>query len=185
MNDTMTMGEARSRYYEINGFGPDGGDSLDWVPLTIWKLTIKIPNTESRRRAVRIHDLHHIVTGYQTDFRGEAEIAAWELASGCLRWPAATILNLFAVGVGLLVAPRRLTRAWARGRATKNLYGFDTVEPLLPRNVAAVREELGLSGPPPKARVRDAVALTAVALPPLLVLLGVLASPLAVIAALV
>jgi len=185
MNDTMTLGEARSRYYEVNGFGPDGGDSLDWVPLQLWKLTIKIPNTDSRRRAVRIHDLHHIVTGYQTDLRGEAEIAAWELASGCLRWPAATILNLFALGLGILIAPRRLARAWARGRATTNLYTAETVDPLLPRHVAEVRAELGLAGPHPTVRVRDAVAMSLVALPPLLVLLAVVAAPLAAIAALV
>ena len=71
---------------------------------------------------MRIHDLHHVVTGYQTDLRGEAEIGAWELASGCLRWPAATILNLFALAMGLVIAPHRMARAWSLGRHTQNLY---------------------------------------------------------------
>lgn len=65
MNET-TLGAARSHYYEVNGFGSDGGDALEWVPLKVWKLTLKIPNTAGRRKAVRIHDLHHVVTGYQT-----------------------------------------------------------------------------------------------------------------------
>lgn len=115
---TMTLGAARADYYRANGFGDDGGDSLEWVPIKVLGLTLKIPNTDGRRRAVRIHDLHHVVTGYQTDLRGEAEIGAWELASGCLRWPAATVLNLFALAIGIVIAPRRVARAWARGRRT-------------------------------------------------------------------
>ena len=41
------------------------------------------PNTDSRKRAVPLHDLHHILTGYKTDWMGEAEIGAWELRAGC------------------------------------------------------------------------------------------------------
>ena len=52
MNET-TLGAARSHYYQVKGFGSDG------VPLKLWKLTLKIPNTEGRRKAVRLHDLHH------------------------------------------------------------------------------------------------------------------------------
>jgi hypothetical protein len=65
---------------------------------------------------------------YETDLPGEAEIAAWEIASGCARYHAAWILNFGAFGAGLVVAPRRLFRAFLRGRHTKtNLYksGFD------------------------------------------------------------
>lgn len=29
------------------------------------------PNTHGRRRALAYHDLHHILTGYRTDFVGE------------------------------------------------------------------------------------------------------------------
>ena len=41
------------------------------------------PNTPSRKRAVRYHDLHHALTGYATDLTGEFEISAWEIGSGC------------------------------------------------------------------------------------------------------
>jgi hypothetical protein len=145
---TMTMEAARSEYYRVNGFGDDGGDSLDWVPLTFWRFTIKIPNTKARKKAVKIHDLHHIVTGYRTDLRGESEIAAWELASGCLRMPAAFVLNMFALAIGVVIAPRRVWRAWRRGRKTKNLYSHDTVDALLPQDVATVRASLGLDVAP-------------------------------------
>jgi len=199
MTETLTMGDARARYYERNGFGADGGDSLRWVPLKLFGLTIYIPNTEGRRRAVRVHDLHHIVTGYQTDLRGEAEIAAWELASGCWRCPTAFAINLGAMGLGGVVAPRRMARAWARGRRTRNLYGerggtiespgsvggASSIEHLLPRRVDEVRAELGLDQPPPPVRVRDALAVAAVAIPMTAALAALAAAPLIGAAALV
>lgn len=185
MNDALTLRDARGAYYQRNGFGDDGGDALAWVPLKIWRFTIKIPNTEGRRRAVRIHDLHHVVTDYGTDLRGETEIAAWELASGCLRWPAATVLNLFAMAIGLVIAPVRVARAWARGRHTRNLYGADGVDDLLPREVAAVRTELGLDRPRPAVRVRDVIATIAIALPPLAVLTAIVLAPLWLLALIV
>jgi len=177
----LTLGAARAAYYEANGFGADGGDSLEWVPLKIWKLTVKIPNSDGRRRAVRIHDLHHVVTGYATTLAGEAEIGAWELASGCLRFPAATVLNLAACTIGVAIAPRRCVRAWARGRATRNLYSEDGVEHLLPRSVDDTRSALGLDRAAPKIRVRDVLAVTAITIPLLLLPLAVIATVIALV----
>ena len=179
MNETL--GSARATYYQVNGFGDDGGDALEWVPLKIWKLTLKIPNTDGRRRAVRLHDLHHVLTGYATDLAGESEIAAWELASGCRRMPAAFVLNLFALAIGILIAPVRLARAWARGRHTQNLYTEDGVDHLLPREVTEVRARLRLDAPAPQVRLRDVAAMTLSALPPL----AVMAAPVAGLALLV
>jgi hypothetical protein len=185
MTDTITLGSARALYYQVNGFGDDGGDGLAWVPLKIWKFSLRIPNTDGRRRAVRIHDLHHVLTGYQTNLTGESEIAAWELASGCRRMRAAFVLNLFALAIGLVIAPVRLARAWARGRHTGNLYGEDGVEHLLPREVAEVRAKLGLANNPPPVRVRDILAMTFAALPPLAILAALVLAPLAGLALLV
>ncbi len=172
------METARADYYRINGFGDDGGDSLDWVPLKIWRFTIKIPNSQARKKAVKIHDLHHVLTGYQTNLRGESEIAAWELASGCRRMPAAFVLNVFALAIGALIAPRMVLRAWARGRATKNLYSHDTVDALLPQGVSSVRSSLGLDAPAPSARLVDIATFVPTALFALLLLVGVIVGPL-------
>ena len=184
MNET-TLGAARSHYYEVNGFGSDGGDALEWVPLKLWKLTLKIPNTEGRRKAVRIHDLHHVVTGYRTTWTGESEIAAWELASGCLQSPAATVLNAGALAIGLLVAPLKVARAWARGRKTANLYNQNGVDHLLTRTVDAMRAELGLDRPAPPTRVCDVLGMLAIAVPALAVMAAVTLAPFVGIAALI
>lgn len=177
MTDT-TLGAARADYYCIHGFGDDGGDALDWVPVKLWKLTIKIPNTDGRRRAVKIHDLHHVVTGYRTDLRGESEIASWELATGCLNMSAALVLNLLGLALGLVIAPARMARAWARGRASRNLYRHPQLDALLGEEVATVRAQLGLVAAPPRARARDVAAILLVGLPTLAITLAALAAPL-------
>ena len=182
---TMTLGAARAAYYERNHFGADGGDSLDWVPITVLGLTLKIPNTDGRRRAVRIHDLHHVVTGYDTDLRGESEIGAWELASGCLRHRAAVVLNFFALAVGLAIAPRRMFRAWARGRHTRNLYDAVGVDHLLAREVGEVRTTLGLDGAAPRTRLRDVLAVLGIAVPGLAIMAAPIVAVLALVYALV
>lgn len=172
------MEAARTDYYRSNGFGDDGGDSLDWVPLKIWRFTIKIPNSKARKKAVKLHDLHHVVTGYQTNLRGESEIAAWELASGCRRMPAAFVLNIFALAIGALIAPRLVLRAWARGRATRNLYAHDTVDALLPQDVDSVRASLGLDAASPAPRFADIATFAPTALFALLLLVGIVVGPL-------
>ncbi len=95
-----------------------------------------------RRRAAPFHDLNHVVSGYGNDAMGEAEIAAWELASGCKRYLAAWVLNWSALPLGLR-SPRRLFAAFVRGRRSANLYDAD-VSRLLDMPLRAVRAELHL-----------------------------------------
>ena len=87
--DQERLRDARKRYFEANGFGADGGYEAKWVTLQAGPLRLAFPNSEARRRAVRYHDLHHVLADYPTDWTGEAEIGAWELASGCGRHGAA------------------------------------------------------------------------------------------------
>jgi len=143
-DDALTMREARARYFRDNGFGEDGGYAAAWVKLQMGPLALPLPNTPQRVRAVRFHDLHHVVTGYATDWTGEAEIAAWEIASGCADHHAAWLLNLWAMAIGLLIAPRRVWRAFVRGRRSRNLYREPWSEALLEPRVGELRARLGL-----------------------------------------
>jgi hypothetical protein len=88
---------------------------------------------------------------------GEGEIAAWEIASGCARYHAAWVLNLGGFGAGLVVAPRRLFRAFLRGRRAKtNLYksGFDESR-LNDITVGMLRDQLGSRAAFPSAGATD------------------------------
>lgn len=165
--DELTLSEARSLYFQRNGFGADGGYSARWVTVQLGPVPFSFPNSPARVRAVRYHDLHHIVTGYQTSLAGESEIAAFELASGCTRFPAAFHLNLGALAIGALIAPVRCLRAYARGRRAQNLYTRELDTALLESTVAATRGALRLNAPPALnvADVLTFAATCALALP--------------------
>jgi hypothetical protein len=145
----LSLSEARALYFQLNGFAVDGGYGAAWVTVKLGLLPFSFPNSAARVRAVRYHDLHHIVTGYQTTLKGEAEIAAFELASGCTGFPAALHLNLGALALGLTVAPLRSLRAYARGRRASNLYRTELDAALLESKVRTVRGQLGLSDTTP------------------------------------
>lgn len=137
--------EARARYFAENHFPADGGYSDRFVVLRMGRLPVVVfPNTKARVRAVRLHDLHHVVTGYPTSWLGEAEIAAWEIASGCRSYVAAWLLNGLALAYGLLLWPRRMGAAWRRGRRSRNLYHEGWSEGLLDETLGGLRERLGL-----------------------------------------
>lgn len=144
-DDQLTVREARALYFAGAGFAADGGYGDTWVRLKAGGRTLfAFPNTAARVRAVRFHDIHHVLTGYDTSWTGEAEIGAWELAAGCGKHYAAWILNLGAAAVGLFIAPRRVLRAFARGRRSKTLYHEEFSEELLERRVGELRGRLGL-----------------------------------------
>ncbi len=154
----LTLGEARARLFALGGLGDDGGYGDAWVSLKLWRVPFAFPNTEGRRRAVRFHDLHHVLTEYPTTWRGEFEIAAWEVASGVRRYRVGWLLDLLGFACGLVVFPRRVYRAFVRGRHSANLYGDVWDESILARRVGEVRRRLKLDGGEARATRDDKVS---------------------------
>jgi len=142
--DAAALIDARTRYFVDNGFPSDGGYSARWVKIQLGPVPFFIFNSAGRVRAVRYHDLHHVLTEYDTSLVGEAEIGAWELGSGCKGYLAAWFLNSAAVSIGLILAPRRVLSAFARGRRSENLYGHEYGEALLNCSVGDLRRQLHL-----------------------------------------
>jgi ubiquinone biosynthesis protein COQ4 len=174
-----TVAAARDAYLVKNGFSTTAYEDR-WVHVKILGIPIVFPNVPSRRRAIRFHDIHHVVTRYDTTLRGEAEIAAWEIAATFpdrgREFFAAWVLNTSAFGVGLAIAPRRVYRAFVRGRHCTSLYRRGWSEELLARDVETLRRELGLDRPH-RATWRDRLVFAALA--------GALALPPAVLGLLV
>lgn len=139
----LSMRDARTLYFEINNF-KNGGYDDRWVKIRVGPLPIAFPNTRARLRVVKYHDLHHVLTEYSTTWKGEAQIGAWEVATGCPCNYAAWILNLLGFAVGLLICPRATYRAFMRGRHSANLYKRDFSEELLSQRVGELRAELRL-----------------------------------------
>jgi hypothetical protein len=187
--DHLTLREARQRYFAANGFG-DGGYENPWVKLQAGPLPIYFPNTAARVRAVKLHDLHHTATQYATTWTGEAEIAAWEIASGCAGHYAAWLLNLQALAIGLAIAPTAVFRAFMRGRSSLNLYRSTVDDRLLGETLEQVRKRLRLDRSPEKATLADhlaficwSVAACAALLATLLLSVAVISLPVALLIA--
>jgi hypothetical protein len=113
---------ARRIYFERADLPADGGYAARWVPLRIGPIPFAIPNTKARRRAVPLHDVHHLVTGYATDWPGEGEISAWELGAGCGSFGFAWAINLQGLVAGWVCGFGRTFRAFVRGRRSRSLY---------------------------------------------------------------
>jgi len=156
-----TMKNARDEYFRRNGFGPNGGYDEAWVDFKLGTVPFPFPNSPARKKAVPFHDLHHVVTGYTTDFRGEVEISAWEIGAGCKTVWFAWMINLGGLLAGMMIAPRATARAFARGLDSHTLYG-ESYDALLEQRVEDVKTRLGLSRPTPEVSARS-VALLALA----------------------
>ena len=135
----------RDAYLRENGFTVAAYD--DKISrVKVFGLRILLPNTAKRRNAIKMHDLHHVATGFGTDLTGEAEVSAWELRRGIggvglyVRF-----LVTGLVAVGSLVAPRRTWGAWRRSGKRPSLFGRQgEYEHLLQMSIGELRRELDL-----------------------------------------
>ena len=154
----MTLAEARALFFSRSGLGEDGGYNARWVRVETKPFPVFFPNTACRVEAAKLHDLHHIAMEYETNWAGEAEIAGWEIASGCGRHGWAWLLNLGAFTIGMVLFPRRLFRAFVRGRRCGNLYRTGFPESELPRTtVELLRARLEREQGPAHATIRDRI----------------------------
>ena len=160
---SASLRELRAGYFERAGLPADGGYSRRWVRVAK-RLPLYILNTAPRRRALPYHDLHHVLTRYETSNAGEAEIGAWELAAGTGPHWMAAVLDLSAMAVGLLIAPGHTFRAFVRGRRCATLYTEPLTDELLDAPVDRVRARLGLGAEAAPATPADALAFAATAL---------------------
>ena len=128
----MTLREAIERDHAVKGM-PNSDRWLSfrfnqvWVP--VFPLFV-LPETV--RDLLLIHDAHHLITGYGTDFRGEMELNAWTLASGGYFFNGApwwTLLQdaeaLFKAILSFIWMPREFLSAFRKGWRQHSLYALD------------------------------------------------------------
>jgi hypothetical protein len=135
--------EARDRFLASNGFHVEDYSAPTYT-IKFWQFPVRFPNTKGHQWATPLHDLHHILTGYTTDWIGEAEIAAWELRAGCktlvVYW-----LDVAGVVIGLFISPARLWRAFVRAKGQRTLYHEPALcDSLSQMTVGEVRARLGI-----------------------------------------
>lgn len=125
---TGTAGVILQQFYKESDLPPDGGISSPRAQLKFTQnISIYIPNIDARRKALLKHDVHHLLTGYNTFFKGETEISAWEIGSRCRKYWAAWFLDLQGLMLGIWLYPVAVYHAFMRGRHSDNLYA-DAIE---------------------------------------------------------
>ncbi len=142
----LTVRQGRDAYLAENGFTLAGYEAPR-TEASLFGIALSVPNTPRHAWAIRLHDLHHVATGYGTDHAGEAEISAWEARRG-LRALGLYVGSIVVSGalLGLLLAPRRTLRAWRASGRARSLFNDDRLsyEALLALSVSELRQRLGL-----------------------------------------
>ncbi len=119
----LTPGQILKTFYKEHDLPVDGGVFEPRVKIIIAKgFSIYIPNFDARRKTVLKHDIHHLLTGYSTHFKGETEISAWEIGSGCRHYWMGWMLDMQGLMLGLFFNLSGVFRAFVRGKHSINLY---------------------------------------------------------------
>ena len=128
----MTLREAIERDHAVKRMP----NSDRWISVRIFQVWVPIfplfVLPETFRVLLLIHDAHHLITGYGTDFRGEMELNAWTLASGGYFFNGAPWWMLGQDGEALLNAihsliwmPREFLSAFRKGWRQHSLYALN------------------------------------------------------------
>ena len=141
--ESVVAEQARDKFLAARGFRV-ADYAAPTFTIGVLGLSLKFPNPRARKCAVPLHDLHHILTGFGTDWIGEAEIGAWELRAGCNSF-ITYFLNGGGVLIGLFLSPRRVWRAFREAKGQRTLYRDPLpYESLLQMSVGELRKRLGI-----------------------------------------
>jgi hypothetical protein len=178
-----TVREALGVYWQAYGLGNGGYDEPYHVIRLLWFVPVLIPNPPARKRALRRHDLNHVLGSYDAiGTSGEIDIAGFEIGAkgGCRGYGVAWGINLLFFAVGLVSRPRHLFRSFVRARGSLNAYSLETVEGVFwDRRLGEVRTELHIPEQVPDATLADGLSFVLwglLAFSPVAILVGVIAA---------
>ncbi len=140
----LKVSQALDDFYRLNNFGEDGGVNKNIIWIKFGLFSIPIPNTESRKKAITLHDIGHLITENNTDWKGECAVSAWEIGSGGWRdlvfpW----LLTLWAMGLGVVIYPRIVFDSFKKGLTMRNPLTCDiTKDDLLKMSISELRQKL-------------------------------------------
>lgn len=154
----MTIQEGLREFYSINHFDEDGGANKTFGWIKVGPISYPIPNPDARKKALYLHDIHHLITGYSTKWIGETAISAWELATG--GWGKNFFVWMIIMGafmIGIIVYPASTFKAFIRGRHCRSVVGLKmSKKDLLQMNINDLKQRVGLiEDPKYKATATD------------------------------
>jgi len=142
--DSLTLARARREFFVLTGFRESDYSNLI-AKFKVGPFPLYFYNFKSRRDAVAIHEVHHILTGYDTSLIGEGQVSAWELGSGFKPTGLATTYILLGAATGLILDRKKTWAAFRRGLRSRNLYGQTLTPKVLLKTLGQLRREYGLA----------------------------------------
>jgi hypothetical protein len=118
-----TLQDHLEKFYDVNGYGEEGGINNDWIWLKFKYFSLPIPNIKGRRENVWRHDMLHILLDYDTSWKGETQVSGWVMGSG--GWGRFYVGWLFAIamfGIAIVFFPKSTFQSFIRGRNTLSPY---------------------------------------------------------------
>ena len=146
LENSLTLREALAQHLNRAGLTQETYGS--WIPIKIGPFALRLPNPKFRQRTLILHDLHHVLTGYDTSFVGEGQVAAWEAKTGLAPHPMIWVFVLSAFAMGCSIAPAAMRQAWQRGRGGRNLFAAGFRPEMLDLTVGEMRRRCGLINTP-------------------------------------
>jgi hypothetical protein len=117
----MKILDELKHFWEVNNLPIDGGVKDKFNEVSIGGISFKYPNLDGK--ALMLHDLNHLITGYKTNWTGECEVSAWELASEGRKGYARTwIYPISLVLIGIIICPFKTYRAFIHGLGKRNSF---------------------------------------------------------------
>ncbi|MEA5459939.1 hypothetical protein VB796_12865 [Arcicella sp. LKC2W] len=117
----MTILDELKYFWEVNNLPIDGGVKDKFNEVNIGRFSFKYPNLDGK--ALMLHDLNHLITGYKTNWTGECEVSAWEIASGGRRGYLRTwIYPISLVLIGMVICPFKTYNAFVKGLGKRNSF---------------------------------------------------------------
>ena len=117
----MTITKALDNFYIQNNLSKDGGENDDYFYLKFKLFTIKLPNSEFRKKVVYIHDIQHVLFDCDITWKGESFIAGYEIATGMWKHLPIGFMSIWAMGFSLLNYPKEVLKGYKKGLQNKNL----------------------------------------------------------------
>jgi ubiquinone biosynthesis protein COQ4 len=108
-------------------------------------------------RRLNLHDVSHVLAGYDRDLRGEAAVLAFSVAQDYSHGVAYLVWNALRAEGWSSPAGKLIRDGYRRGRRSANLLSQDWEE-LFERPIDQVRMELGVGAPPVYEQLRSSGA---------------------------
>lgn len=121
----MVISKALHQFYIDNNLPTKGGKNDNWFYLHFKFFSIKLPNSNFRKKVIHVHDIQHILYNCDTSWKGEAFISGYEIASGMWKHLPIGFMSLWAMGFTFLNYPKEVLKGFKAGAKSKNLLDFN------------------------------------------------------------